>query len=307
MRIPQSYIQKCKIVAHVFQAVLVFVATCLAIAVMVKDGEVGGATKYFFAICFLSFPAIIYLTMVPAWSRAQRFANAYAFLAVDAIYTILWFCAFIAVALWNSYGINKGGEDKKIAEGDRNCTTFAYGNEKKCKVSTASVGLGAVICLLFVITTAVSGYYLRQFLREGSMPYQAAETDAHHISGDSAKDNAWSTEIEPHRNEHDDDDDEEDRRTEHGGNQHEDEYALLHSTETEDGRHPGRPMSWGDDRAGFGRTVPPYADYRESGSGLGADALSPGGYEEYRSQAGLGGVERQASHAGTGYSFSSGR
>lgn len=258
--------------------------------------------------CFLSFPAIIYLTMVPAWSRAQRFASAYAFLAIDALYALLWFCAFIAVALWNTYGINRGGEDRKIQESDRNCTTFAYGSESKCNVSKASVGFGVVIFLLFAITTAVSGYYLRKFLREGSMPYQAAGSDAHTTSGDASKDNAWSTEIEAH-NRASHSDDEEDRRTEHGGNQHEDEYALLHSTETDDGRHPGRPLSWGEDRDAYGRTVPPYADYRDGGMGgaavVPADALSPGGYEEYRSQTGGGsaGVDRQPSHGGSGYSF----
>jgi hypothetical protein len=55
MRIPQSYIQKCKVVAHVFQAVFVFVAFCLTITVMTKGGDIGGPTKYFFAmVCSLS-------------------------------------------------------------------------------------------------------------------------------------------------------------------------------------------------------------------------------------------------------------
>jgi hypothetical protein len=50
MRIPQSYIQKCKVVAHVFQAIFVFIAACLTIAVMTKDGDIAGPTKYFFAM-----------------------------------------------------------------------------------------------------------------------------------------------------------------------------------------------------------------------------------------------------------------
>lgn len=37
--------------------------------------------------CFLSIPAIIYLVMVPMWSRTKKFANAYAFVAVDILYT----------------------------------------------------------------------------------------------------------------------------------------------------------------------------------------------------------------------------
>ena len=50
MRIPQSYIQKCKVVAHTFQAIFVFVALCLTIAVLTKDGPVGGPTRYFLAM-----------------------------------------------------------------------------------------------------------------------------------------------------------------------------------------------------------------------------------------------------------------
>jgi hypothetical protein len=84
--------------------------------------------------------------MVPAWTRAQRFANAYAFLAVDALYTILWFAAFIAVAMWNSSGIKEGAVDKKIPDGEpRNCTTFKWGSESKCNVSKSSVGVGVMV------------------------------------------------------------------------------------------------------------------------------------------------------------------
>lgn len=50
MRIPQSYIQKCKVVAHVFQVIFVFVAACLTIAVMIKDGSTGVPTKFYFAL-----------------------------------------------------------------------------------------------------------------------------------------------------------------------------------------------------------------------------------------------------------------
>jgi len=113
------------------------------------------------------------------------------------------------------------------------------------------------------------------------------------------KDNAWSTEIEPpHRDSHDSNDD--DRRTEHGGNQQEDEYALLHSTETDEGRHPGRPLSWGEDMR------------RQSGYGAyddGHSAMSPGGYEEYRKDAGPTGLQHDQSGSGfggQGYSFGGG-
>lgn len=303
MRVPQSYIQKCKVVAHSLQAVFVFVATVLTITVMTKQGSIEGATKYFMAMCFFSIPAIIYLVMVPMWSRASRFASAYAFLAVDAVYTILWFAAFIAVAIWNSNGIKQGAKEKKVADNDRSCATFAYGSKSKCIVSKAAVGVGIMIFILFAITTSVSAYYFIKYKREGVLPYQSKELNPHYTSGETSKDNAWSADIETM---HRDSIDSLDRHTEHGGNQQEDEYALLHSTDTDEGRHPGRPLSWGDDRNdGFARPIPSYADYRDS-SAPGIDALSPGGYEEYRAAAGAAAPEQgdiQSSHGGSGYSF----
>lgn len=55
MRINTSYVQKCKVVAHVFQVLLIFIAGCITIAVLTKGGQTGGATKYFFAlVCLLA-------------------------------------------------------------------------------------------------------------------------------------------------------------------------------------------------------------------------------------------------------------
>ncbi|KAF2263864.1 hypothetical protein CC78DRAFT_261531 [Lojkania enalia] len=296
MRIPQSYIQKIKIVAHVFQALFIFIAGCVTISVFTK-GDTGGATKYFFALCFLTAPALIYLVMVPMWSRASRFSNVYAFLSLDALYTVLWFAAFIAVAMWNSSSIRDGEKDRKIKEGDGNCTTFRPGPESMCNLSKATVGLGVVVFIFFGITTAISGYYLHKFRKEGALPYESDTPNPHHISGETQKDNAWDTEIGNH------DSDDEDRHTERGGNQEEDEYALLHSTETDEGRHPGRPLSWGDDRYS-GNPVPPYASYDDN-----TNALSPGGYDDYRRDAGLQGGYGSGGHpsaGGQGYSFSGG-
>ncbi|KAF2012788.1 hypothetical protein BU24DRAFT_465147 [Aaosphaeria arxii CBS 175.79] len=305
MRVPQSYIQKCKVVAHVFQVLLIFIGGCITIAILTKDGETGGATKYFFALGFLTAPAIIYLVMTPMWSRAKRFANAYAFLALDALYTILWFAAFIAVAMWNAEGIREGAKDKKI-DGNGNCTTFKFGPEDKCNLSRITVGFGAAVFVFFAVTTGISVYYFTKFRKEGVLPYESDKMNPHHASGETQKDNAWSTEMGDHHNDSDDDD----RRTERGGNQEEDEYALLNSTETDEGRHPGRPLSWGDDRFGRGDhghtpiPVAPYAQYNDN-----PDALSPGGYEEYRHQSttsGSGPTPYPPTPGGAGYSFSGG-
>lgn len=147
------------------------------------------------------------------------------------------------------------------------------------------------------MTAGISAYYLVKFRKEGVLPYESKAANPHHAFGETGKDNAWSTEID-----HPGDDDDDDRHTERGGNQEEDEYALLHSTETDEGRHPGRPLSWGDDRRSYGGApVPPYAQYDDN-----PNALSPGGYEEYRREAGSGKDTGYGGHGGHGYSFSGG-
>jgi hypothetical protein len=163
--------------------------------------------------------------------------------------------------------------------------------------------------IFFIITTAISSYYLIKFRKEGHMPYQSAAPNPHHTTGDAGigggKDNTWSTEIDQNRDSFDNDD----ARTERGGNQEEDEYALLNSTETEEGRHPGRPLSWGENRY-EAEPAPPYAGYQNT-----ASALSPSGYEEYRSQTagqpeyqnqGYGAGGRGYGADGRGYSFGGG-
>jgi hypothetical protein len=145
--------------------------------------------------------------------------------------------------------------------------------------------------IFFILTTAISAYYMHAFRKEGSLPYESVKPNPHHESGEGGKDNAWSTEIE---NEHRSDSLDEGHRIDPGGNQHEDEYALLHGTETDDGRHPGRPLSWGEDRHAR------YAEY-DGAPVDGATALSPGGYEDYRKD--VAGGTAPGGFGGKGYSF----
>lgn len=50
MRVQQSKIQKGKTAAHTLQAILIFVAGCITLAIFTKDGTTDGRTKYFFAL-----------------------------------------------------------------------------------------------------------------------------------------------------------------------------------------------------------------------------------------------------------------
>ncbi|KAF2841598.1 hypothetical protein M501DRAFT_928620 [Patellaria atrata CBS 101060] len=270
MRIPTGYIQRVKTVFHIIQALLIFIAACITIAVLTKKGETDGRTKYFFALCFLSIPALIYQTMVPIYTRAAKFVNAYAFAAVDILYTIFWFSAFVAVATWNSAGIRQGARDAKIDEGDGNCTTFAYGEESKCNLSKTTVGFGVVIFIFFLLTTSISSYSLLKFRKEGFIPGISSATTPHPTPAgiEAQTKDAWSADTH-------EDAEFDDGRPERSGRHEEDEYALLHNDEE---AHPARPLSWGEDRRGGSYA---YGDVRRVGVRVN-EGEGDGGYDEYK-------------------------
>lgn len=247
--------------------------------------------------CFLSIPALIYLVMVPMWTRAWRFANVYAYAGLDIAFTILWFAAFIAVAEWNSAGIRKGDNDTKDSPTENgSCGHFAYGDATKCSVSKASVGFGVIICLLFAVTSAMSIHGVMQFRRTGMM--QNGNTRIHgqaeQLRADDGDKDTWNAntdELDPQHPSHDNpfDDPADERRaygqlpqqdaeqglgllgtnrTGHTNTSH-DEHSMM---EAEYEPHPGRPLSFG---SSTNLSVAPPA-YEPD---VVPSALSPGAYE----------------------------
>lgn len=139
--------------------------------------------------CFLTLPAITYQIVVPMWSRAWRFANVYAYTAIDAIFTILWLAGFISVAIWQSEGVNTG------EKAGGSCSHFAYGSVSRCQTAQATTGFGILIFLLFVATTFLSSKAVLAYRRTGIMP--TAPTRAYGPVDDSeaAKD-VWSVNVD---------------------------------------------------------------------------------------------------------------
>jgi hypothetical protein len=86
----------------------------------------------------------VYLIMVPMWERTVKFANAFVMVAIDALYTIFWLSAIIALGVWVNAGKDKGAKDNKDDD-EGGCKTFAFGSEKKCDLAVAAVGLGVPV------------------------------------------------------------------------------------------------------------------------------------------------------------------
>jgi len=143
------HFQNIKLGVHIAQAAFIFVAWAIEIAVFkAKDSKIDGRPGWFFGLCFLTIPALIYLTMTPRFPRTRKFANPYAMASVDGFYCVLWLSAFAAVANWNSSG--KCGD--------------------ACKLSKAVVGLGVFIWLFFILTTFLSLHAVFFYKREGYLP-----------------------------------------------------------------------------------------------------------------------------------------
>lgn len=75
--------------------------------------------------------------------RTRKFANPYAFAAVDILFLILWLSATIAVGAWVNEGID-AGQKKENAKG-AGCAAFGWGSVKKCDLSQVQIGLGVMI------------------------------------------------------------------------------------------------------------------------------------------------------------------
>ena len=247
------------------------------------------------------------------WTRVWRFANVYAYAAIDLLYTLLWFAAFVAVAVWQSEGLkvkDKDSDAKKGAKDDAGtCAQFAYGSASKCDVTKAAVGFGVAIWLLFIMTSAISIHGILQFRKTGIMPYGNSEKhgQADRLGYDHLSKDVWSTNTDElgathssHRPSTSLDDDDPRRAYGQLPTRDEDEQNLLHrpSTQTEDpfadthsmtehGMHPGRSLSYQSSTNLSIITPPSYHEQSNGATGsaspsgyVAPSALSPSDYEQ---------------------------
>ncbi|KAL9617530.1 MAG: hypothetical protein Q9160_007688 [Pyrenula sp. 1 TL-2023] len=187
--------------------------------------------------------------MVPMWSRTQRFANVYAFVAIDSALVILWLSAWASVASYVAGGKGKGKDTKKSG-----CDNFKYGSPGRCKLSEATIILGVIIMLLFIATSYISFKGVTYYKRTGTMPTASGGNDFAKQTQDAFSSNMRNDEF----------DDEADLDPRQGGrvagggpprHSDDDEYALLHQNGDDDlagtggvpssHPHPGRPVSYG--------------------------------------------------------------
>lgn len=142
-------VPKVKLGVHAVQVVIGVVIWCLEIAVFTgSEAKIVGNNGWTFGVCFLSIPAWIYLICTPRFPRTRKFANPWVMFAVDVVFCIIWLSAFASQAAYN--------------------TAKLCGN--RCSQSSAIVGLGVLMWLLWILSSGVSIYTLRHYRFHGELP-----------------------------------------------------------------------------------------------------------------------------------------
>ncbi|KAI9688018.1 MAG: hypothetical protein M1820_010325 [Bogoriella megaspora] len=283
MRVQQTKLQQSKTYVHIAQVVFIFVAGCLALAVLTKDGGTDGRVGWFFGLVGCLDTYMI--------CRGELMAKVFPYNTGDSVPSngsyvvksletgkrvcILWFSAFIALATWVNAGKSKGGKDQKKPA---SCDVFAYGSSSKCTVAQADIAFGVFLFLLFIATSTLS---VQQALLHHRGALTGGRYEATGIEAQTK--DAWSADTGELDSDH------EHHHTDNGESSHpevhmrsegigsamgrdghdEDEHALLHSSDPDplpnpsgpyarpqswdshnDEPHPGRPLSWGTERGG---------------------------------------------------------
>ena len=113
-----------------------------------------------------------------------------------------------------------------IKDSEKGCESFNYGDTNKCQSGYAAVVIGVMVTLLWLVAGAVSVYSLLHFRKHGYLPNSRPSISEPTMSEPKIFKKQKPMFPKLHRDRTDE---------EHGSVQ----------TETEDGIHPGRKLSWG--------------------------------------------------------------
>ena len=136
------FYQRAKNIIHAIQALAVFIAAIITIAILTKSGQSDSRITYYFVLCLICIPFLIYQTAFPTFRKTRKLANAYAHLVIDTLLTILWLAAFVGEIVWAKDGTKAA---KNFKSGDSTCGVFDYGSTDKCHLGQVTTVFGIVI------------------------------------------------------------------------------------------------------------------------------------------------------------------
>jgi len=180
------------------------------------------------------------------------FAHPYWIIAMNSLYNILWFAAFVAVSVYTNKGISSGGskeKDDKIKK-EGGCALFPAGTgetAKACKLNKSAVGLGVFMWFLWLATTGIAGYAAWYYSKNSVSPFDDLVAPSHEIQETTKDAFSSNDEYAPinsrvARSEY------EEEETEVSYD-HERSHSVASSAYSSyDQAHPGRPLSWAAER-----------------------------------------------------------
>lgn len=222
-----QYYQRAKNGFHAIQALAIFVAWAISIAILTKEGKLDGRIWYYFALCWCCIPALFYQTASPVFQRIRRFSNAYVHGVLDIVYTILWLAAFASLMAWVEQGSHAAKDWKS---NDSLCEKFAWGPASKCKLGQDAWIMAVIICLLFGVTAAFAIYGVIYYRKNGSLPDYSIQDEEHLPFEDSDFSADTSDKLNNHEN----------MQLNHSD---EEEAPLTHA-HAEEPTHPSGPITW---------------------------------------------------------------
>ena len=163
--------------------------------------------------------------MVPLWQRTKKLSSPYANVAIDCVYSIFWVAALASVQVWTNSGITDSGGGY--------CAHWSFGDQDKCVISYGMVIVAVLVFLLWIVAAGVSGYSLFYYRKNGYLPNSRPSISApelieptisrpvSHVKAEETLHPESRSASEPDL-----------------------EKGSIH-TETAEGTHPGRKLSWG--------------------------------------------------------------
>lgn len=180
MRLPDAnpmVLQRATTGFQTLQALFIPIIMGVTGASMLQANAADSSSKFMFALCWLTIPALIYVAMTPRFARTKPLSNPYAICGFNCLICFFWFVAPIALGVYNTKA-QQQGYDKihrdfnnkapgAVAEADLpsspSCNTTT-GTPKECSLNHADVGL-AVFNFLFWFATTLMAIYVALYYR----------------------------------------------------------------------------------------------------------------------------------------------
>ncbi|KAK4957246.1 hypothetical protein LTR10_005206 [Elasticomyces elasticus] len=135
---------------------------------------------FMLALCCITLPVLMFLTILLAWIRTKHFPNIYVYAAMNVTFAMMWLAATIAVRLCDDQDIrleSKQHPKENIWHGNDSTDQLACGSSSRCIIAEASIDCAVVVLVLFAISSGISVYGVLQARRTGDVQDDGASIE----------------------------------------------------------------------------------------------------------------------------------